>query len=159
MSRKRSAKIRRSSKITGRLKNSNVMVLKLVDPIVQSFIFIYFVYCLDSAVVEPSYRTVLLVLLSWQLLSAFLNFFLKDPKLLKTERTSFVLIIIVYMVMFFYVEGHVKERYIGINETDIPNIPLHQTILMVGAVILSFWYTIICYREIKSLLNSPNKNQ
>lgn len=157
MSRSRSVKIRRSAKVTNHLKNNNIVLLKLFDPIIQSVIFIIFLYCLDSESHGISYRSILLLLVAWQLASSFLNFFLKDPKLLKMERISYVIVMTIYMIIFFIVERRVKEHYIGINETDIPNIPVYQASLMTGVVIITFWYNIICYREIRSLLGGSNK--
>lgn len=157
MNRSKSIRIRRSSKVTKQLSNNNILLFKLFDPIVQSAIIIFFIYCLDAEVQQPSYRLVLRLVVVWQLTSSFLNFFLRDPKLLVKERIAFVFAMVFYLIMFFFVERSIKESYIGINEKDA-NIPVHQALLMAGLVILTFWYNVTCYREIKSLLGGVNRN-
>lgn len=144
---KRGIKIRRQS-------NNNVVIFKIADPIVQFGIFIYFLYCLDSNVQQPSYRTVLLLLVGWQIGSAFLNFFYRDTKALKTERLIYLAINISYMALFFFLEKYLPEKIFGINETDVPFIHRNQIFLMGGALIIAFWYNIICYREVKGLLSN-----
>jgi hypothetical protein len=61
------------------------------------------------------------------------------------------------MVLFFYLERHLKDKLIAIDETEEPYIHVYQSILMSGAVLLAFWYNVICYREIKSMLSGMKK--
>ena len=133
-------------------------MIKLFDPIVQVIIFIYFLYCLDAEANGVSYRTILFVLIGWQTISALFNLFLNDPKLLKRQRVAYLIVNILFMAAFFFIESHVKEKDFGINETDIPFIHRNQTILMGGAIIIAFWYNVLCYKEIKSLMAGANKD-
>ena len=140
------------------LKSSNVFMVKLFDPIVQVLIFVYFLYCLDAQANGLSYRTILFVLVGWQTISALFNLFLNDPKLLTKQRIAYLILNICYMATFFYIEKHVPEKDFGINETDIPYLHRNQTILMGGAIIIAFWYNVICYREIKGLMAGARKD-
>ena len=154
----KSVRIKRGIKIR-RQSNNNVVILKIGDPVVQFGIFIYFLYCLDSEVQQPSYRTVLLLLVGWQLMSAIANFFYRDTKALNTERLIYLAVNIGYMALFFFLEKHLPEKNFGINETDAPFIHRNQIILMGGALIIAFWYNILCYREVKGLLSNMTEER
>lgn len=158
MSRHKPVKIKRSAKLNRQIKNSNELVFKLIDPIAQFLIFVYFLYALDSEQVGVSYRGILLKLVGWQVISAVINFFFTDPKILKTQRVAYIVVNTLYMAFFFYAESHFKETYFGINETDPAIIPLNQSLLIAGAIIIAFWYNIICYREVRSMLAGANKD-
>lgn len=158
MSRQRTVKIKRGSKIYTQNRNNNVLILKVADPLVQVFIFIYFLYCLNAEVLEPSYRTVLLMLVAWQMCSAVLNFFYKDPKAQKVQRMIYLALNVCYMAAFFYLEKHLKDVSFGINETDDPFIHLQQVVLMGIALIIAFWYNIICYKEVRGLLGGTSRD-
>ena len=158
----KTVKKKRGIKINRQSKTNNILMLKLADPIIQCIIFIYFIYCLDSDVIAPSYRTVLLLLVAWQAMSVFANMFYKDNKALRTERLVFLVVDGCYMAVFFLMEKLVipkKEISFGINELDDHYIHLYQTILMTGALIIAFWYNLICYREVKSLLSGVSQDR
>ncbi len=158
MSSQRTVKIKRGTKIR-RQSNNNAMIFKLADPIIQCCIFVYFLYCLDAAIREPSYRTVLLGLIAYQYGSAVLNFLLmyRDPRLFRKERIIHIITISCYMPIFFFAEKHVKEYSFGINELDRPYIHLFQSIFMGIAIVIAFWYFYICYREIRNMLSGAAK--
>jgi hypothetical protein len=67
------------------------LVFKIIDPILQSLLFIFFIYSIDPNGIT-SYRNVLLALFSLQALSLLLNFFIKDKQQLKNERLLYVTI-------------------------------------------------------------------
>ncbi len=154
-SRYRSVNIKRGTKI--RRQSNNIVIFKFVDNIVQFGIFIYFLYCLDSDA-QTSYRSVFLLLVVWQIMSAFANLFYRDIKALRTERLIYLAVNICYMALFFFLEQHLPEKKYGINEMDVPFIHRNQTFLMGGALIIAFWYNIICFREIKSLFAGVSKD-
>ena len=103
----------------------------------------------------------LLMLVAWQIMSALANFFYRDTKALRTERLIYLAVNLFYMGLFFFLEKRLagKEINFGINETDQPYIHLYQTLLMSGVVIIAFWYNIICYREVKSLMSGVSKDR
>ena len=158
MSRHKPIQIKRGAKMQKQLKSSNVFLIKLIDPIVQCLVFVYFLYCLDAEANGPSYRAVLLFLIGWQTVSALFNLFLNDPKLLKGQRLAYLIVNVCYMAAFFFIESHFSEKDFGINETDIPFLHRNQTLLMGGAIIIAFWYNVTCYREIKGLLAGANRD-
>ena len=127
------------------------MLLKLIDPIGQSVLIVFFLYCIDAEK-TISYRSVLMILVAWQIISVFINFFLGELKLLKNERILYLVTITLYMTFFFLFEHHVKEQFIALDEGVKATIPLHRVITMSIAIIIAFWYNIICYREIRTLL-------
>jgi len=159
MSRHKPVNIKRGIKINRQSQNSNVLLLKLVDPIGQFAIFIYFLYCLDANVFQPSYRSVLLMLVAWQMVSACCNLFYKDTKALRRERLAYIAVNVCYMALFFFLEKILPDKTIGINELDDPYIHVYQVVLMGGVFIIAFWYNVICYREVKSLLSGASKNR
>ena len=159
MDRHKTINIKRNARISKPSRNNNVLLLKFADPIVQCCIFIYFIMSLDAAVLQPSYRTLFLMLIMWQYGSALVNLFYKDNKPMRIQRIVYLLAITCYMPLFFYIEKHVKEYDLVIDELENTAIHLHQTITMGVALILAFWYSIICYREVKVLLTSFRQDQ
>ena len=127
------------------------MLLKLIDPIVQSALIVFFLYCIDSEKHFP-YRTVLLFLIGWQIVSVFINFFLQSLKLLKNERLLYLASIVLYMIFFFFFERHIKDELIPLDEGAKATIPIGRVIVMSIGIIIAFWYNFICYREVRSLL-------
>ncbi len=152
MSRKRSS---RRSKPRGNsiAKANNIRVFKLIDPICQSLLIIFCIYCLDSDSDTP-YQTILQIIVGWQVLSCLANFFLNPPDLLKKERVAWLITIVLYMVVYYLVGGHVKEQYIVVKQANNLTITLYDSILEAGAMIISFWYYVICFREIRGMLTS-----
>lgn len=152
-SRGRSSKSKTPRVSSRHLKYSNVMVLKLVDPIVQSLLFILFIYSLDTSA-EFSYRQALNLLVGWQIVSSIANLFFNPPNQLRTERLICLLLIIIYMPVFFYFQRHLKEVWVQLRQAlyDDPTIPLYDIILESIAIIIAFWYYTICFREIRMLM-------
>jgi len=151
-------KIKRGRRYARQRGSNNVLILKLADPIIQCCIFIYFLFCLDVSSATP-YRSVLLGLIGYQYVSSILNFFFKDPKVLRKERIAHLIVITCYLPLFFFMEKNVKEFDFGINETDSPYIHLFQTIRMGIALAIAFWYFYICSREVRGLLASVTKEE
>lgn len=151
MSSHRHSRSKRNTRAKNPEKSNNILLLKVVDPIVQSALLVFFLYCIDSEKHFP-YRTVLLFLIGWQIVSVLINFFLKGLKLLTIERVLYFATIIVYLIFFFFVERHVKEQFVPLDEGVKATIPIRRVIVMSIGVIIAFWYTFICYREVRSLL-------
>lgn len=138
------------------LRNSNIQLFKLIDPIGQTVLFILFFFCIDSEKHFP-YRTVLLSIVAWQLISCTINFFFTGMKLFVKERLAYFVVMLVYIAIFFYMEGNVKEEMIALNQAERPSIPMHQVILMSGTMIIAFWYNVLCFREFKKIFGAINR--
>jgi hypothetical protein len=143
---------RRPSKGNKLAKNNNITLLKLLDPVVQSVLIVLFLYCIDDEKLFP-YRIIFFILLIWQAVSALLNFLLTGMKLLTNERTIYLATMCIYMLFFFFFERHVKEHFVAFDEISKPNIPLYRLITMTIAMAIAFWYNLICYREIRTMLS------
>jgi hypothetical protein len=83
--------------------------------------------------------------------SAITNFILNPPGLQKNARSIHLIIIGAYMLVFFYIEKHVAERFITTNERGKTTIPLYKAILETGAMAIAFWYNYICFKEVKRM--------
>jgi hypothetical protein len=156
MERRRSS--RRSSQPAKKVKRSNsinILVFKSIDPVIQSLLIIFFLYCLDVET-EYSHQTVLLYIVGWQIASAIINFFISDPKQLKTERLVCLVVLVVYMPCYYFFLTHVTEKFIAINKVETPTLPLYEIIITAFVLLIAFWYNVICYREIKSMLKGVN---
>jgi hypothetical protein len=129
------------------------MVAKLVDPIVQSLLIILFVLTLDTDF-DFSPRRALYMIIGWQILSAVVNFILNVPTQLRRERIVYLVTIVLYMPLFFYLERHVNEIWITVRHGDDPTIPVYRIIFESVAIVISFWYYVICFREIRTMMGS-----
>ena len=156
MSRNRSSRRTRSrgNHIT---RANNVLVFKLVDPICQSLLFIFFFYCLDSDT-DTQYQVILDIIVGWQILSCLVNFLIRPVSLLKRARFLWLITMISYIVLYYFIEKTIPEKTIVLREAKNLNIPLHDMILEAGALIIAFWYYVICFREIRTMLTSVNNN-
>jgi hypothetical protein len=152
MSSRRSSR-RNKQRGNGITKANNVLVFKLVDPIIQSLLIIFFVYCLDSDT-DIQYQGILQIIIGWQILSCIANFFLNPPDLLKKERIAWFIIILLYSGLYYFVGNHVHERFIVVKQANNSTIPLYDSIFEIGGMIISFWYYVICFREIRAMLTS-----
>lgn len=152
--RRRSSSGRRHTR--KRRKNTiNILVFKSIDPVLQSLLFVFFLYCIDSETDIP-HRDILLYLSGWQLISGIVNFFIKDPEQLRTQRLVCMVTIVAYMTFFTYFVNNVPEHMIALSKTDKPNYPLHEILLSGIALVIAFWYNLICYRELRAMLKGAD---
>lgn len=135
------------------IRANNILLFKLVDPICQSLLLIFLIYCMDSDT-ETSYQTVLDILVGWQILSAIANFILKPADSLKQQRISFLVTICVYLGLTMVILRGVTEKVILIKQANNLSLPLYASIAALGTMILCFWYYVICFKEIRSMLTS-----
>ena len=143
---------------TKRKRTNNVLVFKLIDPICQSLLFIFFIYSLDAEI-EASYRKVLLMLLGLQIVSLVINFFIKEENQLKNERIIFLSALALYFISFFIIQHSVSEKFIEVFAGGGQmKMPLIEIIMMSIAIAVAFWYFTICFREIRGLLKSDNSD-
>ena len=150
---KRSSSRRTKSRGSQITRANNILVFKLIDPICQSLLFIFFIYCLDSDT-EIQYQGILQIIVGWQILSCIANLLLNPPDQLKKGRLAFLVIIIVYMISSHFILTHVTEKIIVLKQTIKVSLPLYESISEAGTMILSFWYYVICFREIRAMLTS-----
>ena len=132
-------------------KSHNIQLYKLIDPIVQSVLFIVFLYCLDAQS-HLSYRLIMLIALGWQMLSCVVNYLINDTHQLKIQRTGFLILAVIYLFVYYYIQHNVPETMIAPDKGFKATIPLKQVILMTVAMVLAFWYNVICYQEIRKIL-------
>ena len=154
---------RKQPRRSGLMRSNNVLVFKLIDPICQSLFFILFVYVIDTdngiSGASLSYRNVLGALICLQVFSVFINFIINEPKQLKKERVFYLVAISLYLLFFFYVNKNVNEKFIDLAGGGGPmKLPVHELLLMAVALIITFSYFVICFREIRSLLNRVNND-
>ena len=142
----------RSSQIT---RANNVLVFKLVDPIIQSLLFILFIYCLDSDT-EIQYQLILTLIVGWQILSCIANLFFNPPDQLKKGRMAFLITIVLYMTCAHFFLTNVHEKVVVITLANNIPINVYESIIQTITMIISFWYYVICFREIRAMLTSVN---
>lgn len=144
------------SLVSSNKKGSNHQMIKLLDPLVQSALFIFFIFSLDAQTHFP-YRYILALLISWQMLSAIINLIFFNQKQLLTERIAFLVTILVYAGYFLYSlrSAHENNPTNGTNFTTSGS--TSQIILFSVGVLLAFWYTILCYREFKASFGKINR--
>jgi hypothetical protein len=148
MSSKKRKKTRRRS------GTNNILVFKLIDPILQSLLFIFFIYSIDTDS-DTSYRSVLQLLVCLQLVSMVINFFISDENQLKNERFIYLGTIGLYLISFFIIGKTVNPKYVEVIMGSGPvKMDMLEIILMSVAVVISFWYFTICFREIRGLLKT-----
>ena len=60
------------------------------------------------------------------------------------------------MTLFYFIHDNVEKINVVIKQVNGLAIPLYEYILETGAMIISFWYYVICFREIRAMLTSVN---
>jgi len=129
---------------------NTVKVFKIADPILQSIIFLTFAYSFDYS---NYYRLLLPSLIGWQLLSSIIHLFIHTRSKLKLERLIYFVLVITFITIFLFLRNHIKERYFQIFATQGPlNIPIYELSFVALEGLFSFWYYIICFREIHKVL-------
>jgi hypothetical protein len=129
----------------------NVRVIKTIDPIVQALLLVWFIYSLDTA--GDSYKIIFFALLLEQMLSIIYNFFTHFRRKLKTERILFLIAMGLWGAMYVYVKAFVKEKYFQDHDLSlIARTGVYDFSLLVAGSVLTAWYAIICFREIKGTI-------
>ena len=139
------------------MRSNNILVFKLIDPVIQSLLFILFVYCLDtdSSTALMRYSTVLEIIIVCQVLSALINFIINEPQQLKMQRGLYLVVIALYALVYYYIARGKQEVISGRGLTKMQ--PAEIAILSVG-LLICFWYYITCFREIRDLLAKAQKD-
>lgn len=134
------------------------MVVKLVDPIIQSLLFILFLLSLDTDF-DFSPRKALYMIIAWQIASAVMNFVLNAANQLRKERIAYLITTILYTPLFLFLERHVNEIWLTARYGEDPSIPVYQIIFESVAIIISFWYYVICFREIRGMIGKTSADE
>lgn len=130
------------------------MVFKLVDPVIQSLLLIYFIYSTDSNTdgnTDMPYTHVMLYLLGVQALSYIINIFIKAEEQNRKERFFFALCAIGYAATVLFIAYKSTPNLLVLLGPLTPLSMLKVGILG-SATCLSFWYFTICVREIRDML-------
>lgn len=130
---------------------SKIRNFKITDPIIQSIlmmIFIIFLLC------SWPHKIIYFLLLGWQFVSVFVHMGFKRATMLKEQRTIFLGVAIGYVlvhivVSLFFPEVHFEDNIASGHIT----IPVYATLLTAIGLSISFWYYVICIREIRRILN------
>lgn len=140
-----------------RNKTAYTVVYKLIDPVLQGFLFVTFVYSLDSEFRDFSYRMVFLLIIALQIISLIVNFLLNPPENLNKERLLYAAILIASLIGSVFIIQNFQENYMEVRQGDFPKLPIREIILDTVVIVISFWYNIICFRELKAILKSYNE--
>ncbi len=131
------------------MKN-NIRLFKIIDPIVQSLLFILFTYSIDS---NMPYGIIFLILLCWQLISAVVHPYFRRTSMLKKQRRAHLIVLAAYSVAYVAITFAVTEQYFEDRTGDgFIKLPIYNTALIAGGLIICFWYSVICLREIRRIL-------
>ncbi len=144
---------RSSSRKNNAKRNTNIELFKIIDPVLQSVLFIVFLFNFGSDM-GISYVAMLMIICGYQLISLLVNLFFKTETTLKNERAAFFISLILYFATFFYINRNVKEKFIEVIAGEgLNQLPLFEIILLGAGFIIAFWYFSICFREIRVQLD------
>lgn len=130
---------------------SKIRNFKITDPIIQSILMLVFVVFLLNPF---PHKIVYFVLLGWQFVSAFVHMGFKRATMLKEQRNVFLGVAAGYVVLHILVSLFVPEVQFKDNiASGQISTPIFSTILTAVGMGISFWYYVICIREIRRILN------
>ncbi len=132
-----------------------IRLFKSVDPLVQSLLFILFIYTIysDYLPYRFPYEVAFRMLLVWQLISAVAHLSFKRITKLKQQRKYHLIVVSIYLFLYIVFTLFVPEIYLEDNLTEGKvRVPLFSISLLGIGLAICFWYSIICFREIKRIL-------
>ena len=150
---------KKKQKASRLMRSNNILVFKLIDPVIQSLLFILFVYCLDtdSSTALMRYGTVLAIIIVFQAVSVLINFIINEPKQLKMERTLYLIVIMLYGLTCYFTKNRQGMQEVISGRGMAKMQPSEIAILSTG-LLICFWYYITCFREIRDLLAKAQKD-
>ncbi len=129
---------------------------KITDPIVQTILFLVFTWCLN---INVGYRVVFYLLLLWQLMSALLHLTFKKITKLKKERKIHLVAFSIYLALYFVVIVFFPAQYVNEQFADgFVKIPVYDLVFISLGMVICFWYSVICFREIKRIVEKNFHN-
>jgi len=131
----------------------NIQTIKLVDPIVQSLLFVFFAYSLDGG----DYVTPMVLIMAWVVISSAVHLFLDFSRKKIVERAINFVLVVIFLIVWFLTKNR-KDHYLETIGGDGPmQIPIRQTIMVSLGIAISFWYYVICFREIRHIIKKRSK--
>jgi hypothetical protein len=129
---------------------SKIRNFKITDPIIQSILMMVFVIFLLYSL---PHKIIYILLLGWQFVSVFVHMGFKRATMLKEQRTIFMGVAIGYVILHIVVSLFLPEAHFEDNiASGRISIPVFATILTAIGLSISFWYYVICIREIRRIL-------
>lgn len=130
---------------------SKIRHFKITDPIIQSILILLFIFLLLSGL---PHKIVFFVLLAWQFVSVFVHRGFKKATMLKEQRNIFLGIAVGYVLVHVVVSLFVPEVQFEDNiASGKISVPVYSNLLLAIGLAISFWYYVICIREIRRILN------
>ncbi len=130
---------------------SKIRNFKITDPIIQSIlILVFIVFLLNSF----PHKIIYFVWLVWQFISVFVHRGFKKATMLKEQRNIFLGVAIGYVLVHIVVSLFVPEVKFEDNiASGHISIPVYSNLLLAIGLSISFWYYVICIREIRRILD------
>jgi hypothetical protein len=130
---------------------SKIRNFKITDPVIQSILIMVFIIFL---LYSWPHKIIYFLLLAWQFVSVFVHMGFKRATMLKEQRTIFFGVAIGYVIVHIVVSLLVPEAHFEDNiASGHISIPIYSTVLTAIGLSISFWYYVICIREIRRILN------
>jgi hypothetical protein len=149
----------RSSRV---MRSNNILLFKVVDPIIQSLLFILFVYSIDveGASLDITYTQVFYLIVGVQVAGAIANLFINEEEQLKFQRIGYLVAIGVFLGVYHFAGAHVQEKYIEtIGGRGAMKMPLIEIVLLTTGTVICFWYYVTCFREVRDMLAKAKNDE
>ena len=130
---------------------SKIRNFKITDPLIQSIlIMVFIIFMLYSW----PHKVIYFVWLAWQFVSVFVHRGFKKATMLKEQRNIFLGVAIGYVLVHIVVSLFVPEMQFEDNiASGHISVPIYSNLLLAVGLAISFWYYVICIREIRRILN------
>lgn len=142
------------------MKN-NIQLFKTIDPLFQSVLFLLFTYSLNN--LDPkidhffSDKIIFEVLLGWQIISAILHKFFRKTSMLKKQRKAYLIVVASFTLIYIAVSLFIPEVYVqDLNVDGFVQIPVYRVSMVAAGMCICFWYSVICFREIRRIYKKAN---
>ncbi len=145
-----------SRKKKSRSSIDRMLTFKIVDPLIQTALLIYYFYTIDEG--GDWSRKIFWLLLVFQVVSFGINYFLPFYKKKKIERWAFALSLVIWLGIYYYVTNKVKE--VVVTDLDLKRFAVngvHNFYLMFSGLLVSVWYFSICFREVTKILKKQQQ--
>jgi hypothetical protein len=127
-----------------------VKIFKIADPIFQSVLLILLAYSFDYT---DYYKYFLPAILGWQMVSSIVHFFIRSKSKKKVERLIYFILVSFSVWVLFYFRTHMADpAYKNFMQATWLEIPVPELCFVVTEGVFAFWYYLICFREIRSVL-------
>lgn len=128
---------------------------KVIDIAIQSLLLIRYFYEIDTKG-EISISN-LRLLAQIQFISFFIQLFIKFKKKLKIERLISISILVSWLVVYYMYYRHINHQNNSILDQIHDRTSIIDILFTYGGVVVSFWYIVINFREVKYLMGMKSK--